>query len=36
MSPLLFHCIYLDELLIRLQKCGYGCFIGNSFHGVLG
>ena len=35
MSPLLFT-VYIDELLIRLQKCGYGCYIGNSFYGALG
>ena len=35
MSPLLFT-VYIDELLIRLQKCGYGCYIGNSFYGSLG
>ena len=35
MSPLLFT-VYIDELLIRLQKCGYGCYIGNSLYGALG
>jgi len=35
MSPLLFT-LYIDEMLLRLKKCGYGCFIGNMFYGALG
>ena len=35
MSPLLFT-VYIDEMLLRLQKCGYGCYIGNMFYGALG
>ena len=34
LSPVLF-CIYIDTLLIRLSKCGVGCFIGNFFVGAL-
>ena len=32
LSPLLFN-IYLDVLLEKLRKCGYGCHIGNSYMG---
>ena len=32
--PILF-CIYIDDLLIGLEKLGYGCFIGKLFYGVL-
>ena len=28
LSPILF-CVYLDSLLVKLCKCGKGCFIGN-------
>jgi len=35
MSPLLFT-IYIDELLLRLQKSKCGCFIGNTFCGAMG
>ena len=28
LSPILF-CIYMDELLHRLEQSGYGCYIGN-------
>ena len=34
-SPVLF-CIYIDELLIRLEKYGEGCWIGNQFFGAIG
>ena len=34
LSPILF-CIYIDDLLIGLEKQGYGCFIGKLFYGVL-
>ena len=34
LSPTLF-CIYIDDLLIGLEKLGYGCFIGKLFYGVL-
>ena len=34
LSPVLF-CIYIDNLLLRLSKCGVGCFIGNYFVGAL-
>ena len=33
-SPILF-CIYLDELLSRLEKKGIGCWIGSVFYGAL-
>jgi len=33
MSPILF-CIYMDELLIRLEKAGIGCYIGWEFMGA--
>ncbi len=35
MSPLLFT-VYIDELLLRLQKSHIGCHIGNTFTGALG
>ena len=35
MPPLLFT-VYIDELLIRLHKCGSGCCIGNSLYGASG
>ena len=34
LSPTLF-CIYFDELLTRLKKCGAGCYLGNQFVGAL-
>ena len=34
LSPTLF-CIYMDELLNRLEKSGYGCYIGYEFLGAL-
>jgi hypothetical protein len=34
MSPLLFG-IYLDSLILKLRKCGYGCYIGPHFVGCL-
>ena len=33
MSPILFG-VYFDELLMRLQACGYGCYIGHVFMGA--
>ena len=35
LSPVLF-CIYMDELLHRLEKFGAGCYIGNQFYGGFG
>ena len=35
MSPLLFT-MYIDVLLCRLKRSGYGCYIGNMFCGALG
>ena len=35
LSPLLF-CIYMDELLHRLEKSGAGCYIGKQFYGGFG
>ena len=32
LSPILF-CIYMDELLSRLNNCGVGCYIGKRFMG---
>ena len=34
-SPVLF-CIYIDELLSRLEKGGEGCWVGNQFYGAIG
>ena len=34
-SPVLF-CIYIDELLLRLESKGHGCWIGQQFYGALG
>ena len=34
-SPLLF-CVYMDELLKRLETEGVGCWIGKHFYGCLG
>ena len=34
-SPILF-CVYIDELLGRLEASGYGCYIGNMYFGALG
>ena len=28
-------CIYMDELMSRLEQTGVGCYIGNSFYGGL-
>ena len=33
-SPVLF-CIYMDNLLMELQKQGIGCYIGCNYLGVL-
>ena len=35
LSPVLF-CIYMDELLHRLEKSGAGCYIGKQFYGGFG
>ena len=34
LSPVIF-CIYIDNLLVRLLKSGFGCYIGNTFVGAL-
>ena len=34
-SPLLF-IVYMDELIICLERSGIGCFIGHGFYGCLG
>ena len=34
LSPVLF-CIYMDELLARLSRAGFGCYIGGTFVGAL-
>ena len=28
--------VYMDELIVRLEKSGFGCFIGHEFFGCLG
>jgi hypothetical protein len=33
-SPILF-CVYLDQLLNKLQKAGNGCWLGNKYFGTL-
>ena len=35
LSPVLF-CIYMDELIGRLEKSGFGCYIGKQFYGSFG
>lgn len=30
-----FLCVYFDESLNRLKRCGVGCYIGNAFLGAL-
>ena len=35
LSPILF-CVYMDELLSRLEKSGLGCYIGKQFLGGFG
>jgi len=34
LSPVLF-CLYIDDLLLALSKCGVGRFIGNNLIGAL-
>jgi hypothetical protein len=34
LSPILF-CIYIDELLVKLQAANVGCFVGNICVGAL-
>jgi hypothetical protein len=34
LSPILF-CVYINDLLVRLQKSNKGCFVGSMFVGVL-
>jgi hypothetical protein len=34
LSPTLF-CVYYDELLLRLERCGSGCYVGTKFVGAL-
>ena len=34
-SPILF-CIYIDELLLRLERKGSGCWVGKYFYGAIG
>ena len=33
-SPILF-CVYIDELLVKLENSGVGCYMGRSFSGAL-
>ena len=33
LSPILFG-VYINELLVRLEKSGLGCHIGNTFLGA--
>jgi hypothetical protein len=33
-SPVLF-CVYIDDLLVKLSRSGFGCFIGLNFVGAL-
>ena len=35
LSPLFF-IVYIDELIILLQECGVGCYVGHQFFGALG
>ena len=35
LSLLLFS-VYIDDLLVELEKSGIGCYIGNRYYGVLG
>ena len=35
LSPILFHHVYIDELLLRLKQHDFGCHIGNRFVGGL-
>ena len=35
LSPILFS-IYIDELLLKLESSGLGCYVGNVFVGTLG
>ena len=35
LSPVLF-CIYMDELIGRLENSGFGCYIGKKFYGGFG
>ena len=28
-------CIYMDELLSRLERSGIGCYIGNNYYGSI-
>ena len=35
LSPILF-ALYIDVLLLRLERSGYGCYVGCEFFGVLG
>lgn len=34
-SPVLF-CVYIDGLLVELEKCGVGCYMGSVFAGAFG
>ena len=34
-SPILF-CVYIDELLMKLESKGIGCWVGNHFYGAFG
>ena len=33
LSPILF-CVYMDELLSRLSRCGLGYYVGKTFMGA--
>ena len=35
LSPILF-AVYIDVLLVKLEKSGYGCHVGHEYFGVLG
>ena len=35
LSPIIFT-IYMDELFVKLKKCGVGCYIGSYFMGGFG
>ena len=34
LSPILF-CVYMDELIVRLQREKWGCYVGHKFTGIM-
>ena len=34
LSPIML-CVFMDELLSRLSRCGLGCYVGKTYMGAM-